>query len=252
VKTKVLPATAIDIEKKIRKEEDVKARKISIYSVRDHLLPCIANLKIAYDMYEVLTGMFENDNTLRSLTLKIQLQSTNMTKGDSVALFFMKLSEIKEQLETIGEIMSDRNNVLTTLQNLPKSWEPFIQSISGREALPTFDRLWIDFTQEELKLRNRGVEDSSKENHALSLHTKKGGRFKRNFKKTFKSQKPSSNPGYQKRDASEIQCFRCDKYRHIARNYPTKKKERQYASTIGIDPNPPQVSEEKREEKYFL
>ena len=86
--------------------------------------------------------MFENDNTLRSLTLKSQLQSTKMTKGDTNSLLFMKLSKIKEQLETIGEIMSGREFVLTTLKNLPKSWEPFIQSISGREALPTFERLW--------------------------------------------------------------------------------------------------------------
>jgi hypothetical protein len=48
------------------------------------------------------------------------------------------------------------------------------------------------------------VEDSSKENHALSLHTKKGGRFKRNFRKTFKGEKPSSNPGYQRKYALEI------------------------------------------------
>jgi hypothetical protein len=54
VVTKTLPATATNIEKKIRKEEDVKARKLIIYSVRDHLLPCIANLKTTYDMYEAL------------------------------------------------------------------------------------------------------------------------------------------------------------------------------------------------------
>jgi hypothetical protein len=95
-------------------------------------------------MYKTLKGMFERDNTLRALTLKSQLQSTKMTKDDIVALFFMKLSEIKELLETIGENMSDRELVLTTLQNLPKSWEPFIQSISGREPLPTFERLWTD------------------------------------------------------------------------------------------------------------
>ena len=95
VTTKTLPDTAIDIEKKIRKEEDVKARKI-IYSVRDHLLPRIANLKTAYDMYKTVKGMFESDNTLRALTLNGQLQSTKMTKDDTVALFFMKLSEIKE------------------------------------------------------------------------------------------------------------------------------------------------------------
>ena len=76
--------------------------------------------------------MFESENTLRDLTLKSQLQSTNMTKGESVSIFFMKQSDIKEQLKTIGEIMSNRENVLTTLQNLPKPWEPFLQSNSGR------------------------------------------------------------------------------------------------------------------------
>jgi hypothetical protein len=65
-------------------------------------------------MYEALKEMFERDNTLGALTLKSQLQSTKMKKGDTVAIFFMKISEIKEQLETIGEIMSDRELVLTT------------------------------------------------------------------------------------------------------------------------------------------
>jgi ferritin len=108
VVTKTLLATATYIEKKKRKEEYVKARKLIIYSVRDHLLPRISNLKTAYDMYEALKEMFESEKTLRALTLKSQLQSTKMTKGDIVSIFFMKLSEIKEQLETIGEIMSDR------------------------------------------------------------------------------------------------------------------------------------------------
>ena len=175
-----------------------------------------------------------------------------MMKGDTVALFFMKLLEIKEQLETIGEIMSGRELVLTTLQNLPKSWEPFFQSISGREDLPTYDRLWTDCTREELRIRNRGVEDSLEENHSLALHTKKGGKFKRNFRQTFKDEKSSSNPGYQRRDVSKIQCFIFDKYGHYARNCPTRKKGRQYSSTADIDPNPPQKNEEKIEEKYFF
>ena len=116
VTTKTLPTTTTDIEKKIRKEEDVKARKIIIYSVRDHLLPRISNLKTTYDMYESLKGMFESDNTLKSLTLKSQLQSTKMMKGDTVALFFMKLSDIKENLETNGEIMSNRELFLNIVQ----------------------------------------------------------------------------------------------------------------------------------------
>ena len=59
-------------------------------------------------MYEALKEMFESENTLRDITLKSQLQSTKMRKGDTFSIFFMKLLEIKEQLETIEELMSDR------------------------------------------------------------------------------------------------------------------------------------------------
>jgi hypothetical protein len=67
---KVLPETTTDEEKEERKEDDVKAMKIIIYSVRDHLLPRIANMKITYEMYEALNNMFESNNTLKDLTLK--------------------------------------------------------------------------------------------------------------------------------------------------------------------------------------
>jgi hypothetical protein len=68
--TNTLPETTTDEEKEIRREEDVKERKIIIYLDRDHLLPRIANLKTAYEMNEAMKDMFESDNTLKTLTLK--------------------------------------------------------------------------------------------------------------------------------------------------------------------------------------
>jgi hypothetical protein len=91
---KALPETTIDEEKEEWKEDDIKARKIIIYSMRDHLLPRIANLKTAREMYEALKNMFESNNTLRALTLKSQHQNIKMTKADTVATFFLKISEI--------------------------------------------------------------------------------------------------------------------------------------------------------------
>jgi hypothetical protein len=97
-----LPETTIDEEKEERKEDDVKARKIIIYLVSDHLMPHISNMKTTYEMYEALNNMFETKNTLRDLTLKGQLQNIKMTKGDIVATFFMKMFEIKDHLAVIG------------------------------------------------------------------------------------------------------------------------------------------------------
>jgi hypothetical protein len=113
--------------------------------------------------------------------------------------------------------------------------------------------MWTYCTQEELRLRNKGVEDTLDDNHALALHIKKGGRFKRNSRQTFRDEKsPPASCHNQRIDVSKIQCFRCDKYRHYERNFPTRKKGRQYASIAKIDPDPSQKNEDKKDEKYFL
>jgi hypothetical protein len=143
---KYLPEIATDEEKEEWKEDDIKARKIIIYSVRDHIIPNISILKTYRETYEALKNMFESNNTLIALTLKGQLQNIKMTKGDIVAIFFMKMSEIRDQLGAIAEIISNKELVMNTLNALPRHWEPFLQSISGRAELPTFDCLWIDCT----------------------------------------------------------------------------------------------------------
>jgi hypothetical protein len=146
LKEGTLPATTIDEEKDEWKTDDVKARKTIIYSVRDHLLPHISTLKTTYLMCDALKKMFESNNTHIALTLKLQLQNLKMTKDDTIATFFMKISEIKDQLGAIGETITERDIVMITLNALPSHWEPFIQSIIGRLYLPQFDCLWEDCT----------------------------------------------------------------------------------------------------------
>jgi hypothetical protein len=97
---------------------------------------------------------------------------------------------------------------------LPIHWEPFIQSINGREDLPLFDHLWVDCTQEETKIIARGVQDSHhNDNQALASHAKRFRRNRTSFNKAFKDKKTSTTLGHEHRkDISKIQCFRCDKY----------------------------------------
>jgi hypothetical protein len=250
---KTLPATVTD-EEKAERIEDVEARKTIIYSVRDHILPRISTLKTAYEMYDALKKMFESNNTNRALTLKHQLQNLKMTKDDTIATFFMKISKIKDQLRAIGETITDKELVMITFNALPSHWKPFIQSINGRADLPQFDRLWADCTQEETRLIARGVQDSHhNDNQALASHAKKGRRNRRSFSEEFHDKKTSAAPGHeQRKDISKIQCFKCDKYGHIARNCPTRKKGRQHASTVDDDSEPPQRDEDIKDEAFFF
>jgi hypothetical protein len=185
-----LPETTTNEEKVDWKVDDVKERKTTIYSVRDHTIPCISTLKTSYEMYDALKKMFKRNNTNRALTLNHQLQNIKMTKYDTIATFLMRNLEIRDQLGSIGENVIDGELVITNLNALPRHWEPFLQSVSGRVDLPEFDRLWTDCTWEDTRLISRGVQDShDDENKAPSSHAKRGRGNRRIFDKVFKDKK---------------------------------------------------------------
>jgi hypothetical protein len=42
--------------------------------------------------------------------------------------------------------------VRTALNNVTKPWGPFVPGIVSREVIPTSERMWDDFIQEETRL----------------------------------------------------------------------------------------------------
>jgi hypothetical protein len=98
------------------------------------------------------------------------------------------------------------------------------------------------------------VQDSHHDdNQTLASHTKKGKRNRRSFGQAFKDKKTSAVSRHvHRKDISRIQCFRCDKYGHIARNCPSRKKGRQHASTADVDLEPHQRDEDIKDEAFFF
>jgi hypothetical protein len=42
--------------------------------------------------------------------------------------------------------------VRTALNNFTKPWGPFVRDIVAREVMPTWERMWDDFIQEDTRL----------------------------------------------------------------------------------------------------
>jgi hypothetical protein len=110
-----------DEEKAKHKNNEEKDKRILIDSVKDHLIPHIVELKTSKEMFDTLVGLFESKNTSRKLSLRNQLCCIMMTKSDSIATYFMEVSQLRNQLQAIGYTIDDEKLVTITLNGLPSS-----------------------------------------------------------------------------------------------------------------------------------
>jgi hypothetical protein len=135
-----------------------------------------------------------------------------MEKYDTVASFFTKISQIRDQLLVIGVLVDDDDDLVhTVVDGLPPSWEVFLSGVNARETQPNFERLCHYCLQEEGRI-------------ALTARTKNGKRFL--SPKKFSIQKEKDSGGYKGKefDISRVKCFNCQKKSHFAKNYPKSRK----------------------------
>ena len=82
----------------------------------------------------------------------------------------MRVSQIREKIEAIGDSVEETKLVMTTMNGLPRPWEPFIKGIFSWRKITKFRRLWEDCTQEEARLEAWEEKLCNEENQALKSH----------------------------------------------------------------------------------
>jgi len=155
------------------KKEMIRAKRIIADSIKDTLIPQVSSLKTPKAMFDALTRLFEGKNINRKMTLSSQLKNVKMQSSETIQSYFTRVSQIKEQLEAIGDMVEDAEFLMTTLNGLPRSWEGFIQGICSRRKMTKFSRLWEECTQEEARKEAREEKLGEDEDQALATHTRK-------------------------------------------------------------------------------
>jgi hypothetical protein len=107
-----------------------------------------------------LANLFEKKAPTQKRILKKQLCTLKMEKDDTIATFFSKIAQTKDQLIAIGVPIDDDDLVQTAFDGLPDSWGVFLASANGRKSQPNFERLWHDCLEEEGRL-NRSAHRSA-------------------------------------------------------------------------------------------
>ena len=118
--------------------------------VKDLRIPHLAEKKTTNDMWDVLKQLFEAKNENWKMALKDKLHNVKMRKDESVTSYLTRVAQVKEELATMEETISDSELVRIARKGFTKRWEVFVKCIVGREKLLDWSRLWDDFTQEEI------------------------------------------------------------------------------------------------------
>jgi hypothetical protein len=143
---KVLPEPEEEDAKEKYNKNEIKAKSILIDSIKDHLIYNVSELKKSKEMFYSLTRLHESNNTSRKLTQRHQLKNVMLKKSDTISTYFMKISQIKDELEPIGDLVDDAYLVTKIINGFPSSWDDFIQIICARRKFPKFDKLWTKCT----------------------------------------------------------------------------------------------------------
>ena len=81
------------------------------------------------------------------MVLREKLRSTRMARGESVTAYLTRVSQVRDELAAVGEMVDSAELIRVALNCFSKSWETFIRGIVARENMPSWERLWDDFVQ---------------------------------------------------------------------------------------------------------
>jgi hypothetical protein len=224
VENHVVPPTDAVLLAEFRKR-NIKAKRTILDAVKDHIIPHVSGKDFTFQMWQSLCGLYQSPNQNRKMVLQEKLRGTKMTKTDSVTSFLTRFSQIRDELAAVGEIVDPSELVRTTLNGFSKPWESFVRGIVAREHMPSWERLWDDFVQEELRVgsgstsQQRGGDDEGD----LSLLAKGKKKTKKGPKGGAKQQQRG---GEQQRDMSKVKCFACNKMGHYVGQCPNKRRRR--------------------------
>ena len=88
-------------------KNEVRAQKILIESIKEFLIPYVAKLETAKEIYDKLIDLFSISTAGEGISLRNDLYKMKINKEEGIAPYFIMVSEIRDQFQEWEEIMYD-------------------------------------------------------------------------------------------------------------------------------------------------
>ena len=126
----------------------------------------------------------------------------------------MRITEIKNDLLSIGEDIADMEITLIALGGLPLKWHLFNTIILNNDKIPGFEELLTRCSQEETRMMEMDMPSNRNDPTSFSTHAKK---------KNNSSSKKQCQGRQGFKNGRKGRCFICNKFGHYARECPSRR-----------------------------
>eukprot|EP00253_Pinus_taeda_P026491 PITA_26491 len=137
------------------KTSEVKTKKIIWRSIDKCLVAYISDLNTSKEIYDRLVSSFKVNDANQVLFLRNKLKEIKKGKYESMQAYFLRITEIRNDLLSIGETITDREMALTTLGGLPFEWYMFRTTLLNNNVIPGFEELMARCIQEETRVEEQ-------------------------------------------------------------------------------------------------
>lgn len=188
--------------------------------------------------------LFSVSNAREAISLRQELYKMKLSRKEGITPYFTRISEIRDQLQELGEVMSDTEMTTVVLNALPEEWGNFTSSLYRKKEATPFHDLWSLCKIEETRLKAKVDTRPTEKNHAFSASYRKKGRFEK------------FGPQNKRRNMDNIRCFGCNQLGHYKRNCPKygkdkRKKEKSHVTNEREEPDAKKSKKEEAKDLYY-
>jgi hypothetical protein len=82
--------------------KEARAQRILLDGFKDPMIPRLDEKKNAKEKWDALTKLYQSDNQNKKMALIDKLQSTKMSRGESMTSYLTNLTQVRDEIETVG------------------------------------------------------------------------------------------------------------------------------------------------------